>query len=110
MYATGSLEISSIDISSKGDYLAGISADGNVVVWDPSHNSDNFRIETTGKNIKVVKFNPDNNLLAIGNADGTVELWDIDSHKKLSEVKAHNGEVNDIKFNAHTEADGNVGE
>jgi WD40 repeat protein len=47
----------------------------------------------------VVKFNPDNNLLAIGDADGTVELWDIDLHKKLSEVKAHDGQVNDIQFN-----------
>ena len=97
--ATGSLEITSIDISSKGNYLAGISADGNVVVWDPDHNSDNFRIETAGKNIKTVRFNPENNLLAVGDADGTVELWDISLHKKLSEVKAHDGQVNDIQFN-----------
>jgi WD40 repeat protein len=98
--ATGSIEITSIDISSKGNYLAGISADGNVVVWDPDHNSDKFRIETAGKNIKTVRFNPENNLLAVGDADGTVELWDISLHKKLSEVKAHNGQVNDIQFNA----------
>lgn len=98
--ATGSIEITSIDISSKGNYLAGISTDGNVVVWDPDHNSDNFRIETAGKNIKTVRFNPENNLLAVGDADGTVELWDISLHKKLSEVKAHNGQINDIQFNA----------
>jgi WD40 repeat protein/energy-coupling factor transporter ATP-binding protein EcfA2 len=97
--STGLMEITSIDISSKGNYLAGISADGNVVVWNPGQNSDNFRIETAEKNIKVVKFNPENNLLAIGDADGTVELWDIDLHKKLSEVKAHSGQVNDIQFN-----------
>jgi WD40 repeat protein len=96
---TGSMEILSIDISSRGNYLAGISSDGNVVVWNPDHNSDNFRIETSGKNVKVVKFNPANNLLAIGDADGTVELWDIDLHKKLSEVKAHVAAINDIKFN-----------
>jgi len=97
--STGSMEILSIDISSKGNYLAGISSDGNVFVWNPDHDSDNFRIETTGKNIKVVKFNPENNLLAIGDADGTVQLWDINLHKKLSEVKAHGAGVNDIQFN-----------
>ena len=97
--STGSMEITSIDISSKGNYLAGISADGNVVVWNPEQKPDNFRIETTGKNIKVVKFNPGNNLLAIGDADGNVELWDIELHKKLSEVKAHSGQINDIRFN-----------
>ena len=98
--ATGSMEITAIDISSKGNYLAGISTDGNVVVWNPEQNSDNFRIETAGKNIKVVRFNPGNNLLALGDANGTIELWDIDLHKKLSEVKAHNGQINDIQFNA----------
>ena len=97
---TGSMEISSIDISSKGNYLAGISMDGNVEVWNPEHNADNFRIETGGKNIKVVRFNPVNNLLALGDANGTVELWDIELHKKISEVKAHRGQINDIQFNA----------
>jgi hypothetical protein len=97
---TGSMEISSIDISSKGNYLAGISLDGNVVVWNPEHNIDNFRIETGGKNIKVVRFNPENNLLALGDANGNVELWDIELHKKISGVKAHRGQINDIQFNA----------
>ena len=97
--STGLMEITSIDISSKGNYLAGISTDGNVVVWNPEKNPDNFRIETAGKNIKVVKFNPENNLLAIGDAEGTVQLWDINLHKKLSEVKAHSGQINDIQFN-----------
>jgi WD40 repeat protein len=95
----GSMEISSIDISSKGTYLAGVSTDGNVVVWNPERSSDNFRIETAGKNIKVVRFNPENNLLAIGDADGNVELWDIGLHKMLSKIQAHSATINDIQFN-----------
>ena len=78
---TGSMEISSIDISSGGNYLAGISADGNVVVWNPDNDSQKFRIETAGKNVKVVRFNPANNTLAIGDAEGNVELWDIEHRK-----------------------------
>lgn len=97
--ATGSMEIASIDISSKGNYLAGISTDGRVVVLDQEHNSENLSIETSGKNIRVVRFNPENNLLALGDADGNVELWDISLHKKLSEVKAHSGQIDDIQFN-----------
>jgi len=96
---TGSMEITSIDISSTGNYLAGISTDGNVVVWNPEHNSDNFRIETTGKNIKVIKFNPENNLLALGDINGNIELWDINLRKKISEVKAHSAQINAIQFN-----------
>jgi len=97
--SNGSMLITSIDISSNGNYLAGISSDGNVVVWNPGSNSDNFRIETTGKNIKVIRFDPDNNILAIGDVNGNVELWDINLRKKISEVKAHSAQVNDIQFN-----------
>jgi WD40 repeat protein len=97
--SNGSVQITSIDISSKGNYLAGISTDGNVLVWNPENNSDNFRIETTGRNIKVIRFNPDKDLLAIGDENGNIELWDINLRKKISEVKAHNVQVNDIQFN-----------
>lgn len=98
--STGMMEITSLDISSKGNYLAGISNDGNVVVWNPEHNSDNFKIGTTGKNIRVVRFNPSNNLLALGDAGGNIEIWDIEKHKKISQIKAHDSEVNDIRFNS----------
>ena len=99
--ATGMMEIVSLDISSKGNYLAGLSTDGKVIVWNENKDSEKFRIETAGRNIKVVRFSPENNLLAVGYADGNVELWDIDLHKKISEVKAHNTLINDIQFNAN---------
>ena len=67
-----------------------------------NNNSDNFKIETTGKNIKVIRFNPGNNLLALGDVNGNVELWDINLRKKISEVKAHMGQVNDIQFNTNS--------
>ncbi len=95
----GTMQITSIDITSGGDYIAGITSDGAVAVWNPQNRSDNFRIETAGKNIKVVKFNPENKLLAVGDVDGNVELWDIDKRRRISEVKAYSAQINDIKFN-----------
>jgi WD40 repeat protein len=97
---TGSMQITSIDISSNGNYLAGISTDGNVIVWNPEKNSDNFRIETAKKSIKVIRFNPDNSMLAIGDVNGDVELWDINKRTLVSKVKAHDAQINDIQFNA----------
>jgi WD40 repeat protein len=70
------------------------------MVWNPDQNSDHFKIETTGKNIKVVRFNPENNLLALGDASGNVEIWDIERQKKISEIKAHDSQINDIRFNS----------
>ena len=96
---TGTMQITSIDISSNGNYLAGISNNGNVIVWNPENNTENFRIETSGKNIKVIRFKPDENILAIGDVNGNIELWNIATQKQISKVKAHNAQVNDIRFN-----------
>jgi hypothetical protein len=107
---TGQTQITSIDISFNGSYIAGVRSDGTAVVWDPGKISDNFSIPTTGKNIKVVRFNPDNNFLALGDAEGNVELWDINLRKKVSEVKAHSAPVNDIRFNSKLSQMATVGD
>ena len=98
--STGSTQIASIDISFNDKYIAGVSSDGKAVVWNPGDNSDKFSIDTEGRSIKVVKFNPGSNLLALGDANGNVELWDVALRKKVSSVRAHTGRINDIAFNA----------
>ena len=95
----GVMPLTSIDVSRNGKYIAGINSDGGVVVWNQENKSDNFRIETAGKNIKVVRFDPENNILALGDVSGKVELWDVSQRKMISEIKAHNAPVNDIQFN-----------
>ena len=93
------MQIISIDISSNGNYLAGLSKDGKVIVINPASSSDTFRIRTAGREIKVIRFKPDENILALGDVNGNVELWDLNTKKKISEVKAHTAQVNDIRFN-----------
>jgi WD40 repeat protein len=97
--STEQLQIISIDISSNGNYLAGVSKDGKCLIWNPEKTSDYFRIPEEGKEIRTVRFKPDENTLAVGYADGYVELWDISAKKKISTVKAHSADVNDIRFN-----------
>jgi hypothetical protein len=96
---TGEMKITSIDISSNGKNIAGLNPEGNVILWNPDSGSDNFRLPTELKEIKVVRFKPDDNTLAIGDINGNIELWDIDSRKLISRVKAHTAQVNDIRFN-----------
>lgn len=97
--ADGSIPITSIDVSFNGKYIAGINSEGGVVVWNQENSSDNFKVPTAGKNIKVVRFNPENNILALGDVNGSVELFDVGQKKKISEVKAHTAQINDIQFN-----------
>ena len=96
---TGTMKITSVDISANGHYLAGISEDGNVIAWNPEVLSDTFRIRTTEKDIKAIRFKPDENVLALGDVNGNVELWDLNTRTKISGVKAHTAQVNDIRFN-----------
>ncbi|MCX6330440.1 MAG: hypothetical protein NTZ85_13135 [Bacteroidia bacterium] len=96
---TGAMQITSIDISSSENYLAGINRSGNAIIWNPENTSENFPVPTTLKNITVVRFKPDEDILALGDINGNVELWNITTRKRISEVKAHTAQVNDIQFN-----------
>jgi WD40 repeat protein len=95
----GTVKITSIDLSADGNHFAGISSDGGVLVWNPGDKAEKFSINTEGKNIKTIRFDPGNNLLAIGDDEGIIELWDIRRREKISEIKAHDGQINDIRFN-----------
>jgi WD40 repeat protein len=96
---TGAMQITSIDISSGGNYLAGINRSGNAIVWNPENTSENFPVPTTLKDITVVRFKPDEDILALGDINGNVELWNIATKTIISKVKAHTAQVNDIQFN-----------
>ncbi len=98
--SSGMMQVTSIDLSSNGKYLAGISPSGTALVWNPDEKSDNFRIGSPGKSIRSVRFKPDEELIAVGYSDGTIEMWDTAARKKTSEFKAHNDGVNEIRFNS----------
>ena len=96
---TDKFQITSIDIASNGNLLAGVSNDGKAIVWDPDRKSDYFSLPTNGRTIKMVRFKPGENTLAVGYFDGYFELWDIAGKVKISEMQAHNNEISDIRFN-----------
>jgi WD40 repeat protein len=96
---SGPGKITSIDISSNGQYMAGLDPEGKVILWNPESVSGNVRLPTELREIKAIRFKPDENTLAIGDVNGNVELWDIDAMKKISEVRAHSAAINDIEFN-----------
>ena len=97
---TESAQIKFIDLSSDGKQIAGISPTGSVLVWNAEQPTTGFRIETVGKEIKIVRFKPNANILALGDVTGNIELWDISARKKISETKGHTGMINDIQFNS----------
>ena len=101
--ATGTMQITSIDLSVNNKFIAGISDQGKAMVWKPEQNSEKFTIGSAGKKIRSIRFKPDEERIAVGYDDGMIELWNIVLQKKISEFKAHSGEVNDIRFNRRFE-------
>ena len=101
--ATGTMQITSIDLSVNNKFIAGISDQGKAMVWKPEQNTEKFTIESAGKKIRSIRFKPDGERIAVGYDDGMIELWNIVLQKKVSEFRAHSGEVNDIRFNSRFE-------
>lgn len=94
----GQLRITSIDIC-RSNLIAGVSENGNVVVWDKDGMGETFRLDLGSRVVSSIRFEPETNVLAIGDRDGMIELWDIVKRVKVSEVKAHNARVSSISFN-----------
>jgi WD40 repeat protein/energy-coupling factor transporter ATP-binding protein EcfA2 len=95
----GSLRITSIDISSRNDFIAGVSEKGEVIVWDPDTKENIFSPDLGSRVISSIRFEPATSILAIGDRDGVIELWDVEKRVRISEVKSHNARVSAISFN-----------
>ncbi|NLA49454.1 MAG: hypothetical protein GX876_08335 [Bacteroidales bacterium] len=93
------MNIHTADISPGGEYFAGITAEGSVLVWNPEDIHEYRQIQSERKNITTVRFKEDGRILAMGNTEGFVELWDVSGGERISGIRAHEGRINDIRFN-----------
>jgi WD40 repeat protein len=88
-------------VSPDGSYAIISLANGKVNVWNVLSgkflfdlSKDFFRKER----FVSLSFHKDNRHLLAGSSEGTIHLWNIENRKQLAEVKAHEGEVNQILF------------
>jgi WD40 repeat protein len=93
------VRITSIDVSGRGKYLAGISDKGEVLVWNQESDNDLFKPDVGNRIINTIRFDPSRNILAFGDMNGQIELWDVEKRVKISEVKGHTARVSSISFN-----------
>jgi hypothetical protein len=93
------VRITSIDVSGRGKYLAGISDKGEVLVWNQESDNDLFKPDVGNRIINTIRFDPSRNILAFGDMNGLIELWDVEKREKISEVKGHAARVSSISFN-----------
>ncbi len=98
---TGETGIVSVDLSSDGTELAGITTNGGAVVWNQDDRKPDFSLNPSGRKITSLKFQPGESRLAVGYDDGMVEVWDTRKNERIWEVKAHEKEVTGIRYNGN---------
>lgn len=94
-----SIRITSIDVSGRNGYMAGLSDNGEVIVWDPRNREKRFRPDLGGRIITSLRFEPETGILAVGDRTGKIEMWDIEKQARVSELQAHDAMVTSIVFN-----------
>ena len=95
------IKITQIDVSAGNKFIAGVSEEGEVLIFDQDADSGVFSLDTEHREITSIRFYPGKNILAIGDINGFIELWDVEKRIQLRDgkVKAHDTRVSSISFN-----------
>jgi WD40 repeat protein len=96
-------------------YLASVSADGTVNVWDATRLGEKpepqkppellrtLPVHFPGPCSNLVAFSPDGKRLAIGDKEYTVKIWDVGTGQELATLRGHSGDVCAVAFSPDRE-------
>lgn len=94
-------KITSIDLSADGNKLAGVSEEGNLIIWDVKKNfaPTSIRILSGSENdILALSFNPAGNEVVIGDQNGIVRIINISLGSARRVLTGHTSMIEQIKF------------
>jgi RNA polymerase sigma factor (sigma-70 family) len=96
--------LSSLDFSKDGKWLATRAQDGVVRVWEAATGRELHALRgkpgTPGVGLWCFAFAPNGRTMATGGADGMVRFWDPASGQQLREVKGNNVGVRALAFSS----------
>ncbi|MFN7600495.1 MAG: High-affnity carbon uptake protein Hat/HatR, partial [Bacteroidota bacterium] len=94
-------KITSIDLSADGSKLAGVSEEGNLIIWDVKKNfaPTSIRVLSGSENdILALSFNPAGNEVVIGDQNGIVRIINISLGSARRVLTGHTSMIEQIKF------------
>ncbi|HQT30586.1 MAG TPA: hypothetical protein PLE48_06025 [Thiobacillus sp.] len=87
-------------VSADGRLVAHISANGDVVIWNPSQIKPLEVIPSADKKPSAVSLSPDGNIIAIGYFDSRVVVRSLKEKKPLREFFGHSGGISALSFSS----------
>jgi WD40 repeat protein len=96
-YRTQGGEVTALDITADGRYLAGADADGSVRVWSNSSTRAVRTIKAHDGRITAVAFGPDR-MLATAGEDGKVKVWNLRAGRVVRTFGGNTGPVRALSF------------
>ncbi|GEM_PF-779207 len=85
-----SYDVNSLDLSQGGNLLAAAGSDGIIRVYLTDGLAQINELHGHLSSVQVVKFSPDEKLLASGGSDGSIILWDISTGRNIRTLEAGN--------------------
>ncbi|MFT5646600.1 MAG: WD40 repeat protein, partial [Aureispira sp.] len=98
--------LTALDVSSNGEYLAGIGKSSEVWIWNLKNQRREFLLNDprSEKNATAVAFNPQGRFVAVGYQDGTMMIWDMNKVNEdptylPEKFLQHGSSISDVEFN-----------
>eukprot|EP00758_Cryptobia_borreli_P002469 Tbor_TRINITY_DN3053_c0_g1::TRINITY_DN3053_c0_g1_i1::g.17415::m.17415/K18643/KATNB1; katanin p80 WD40 repeat-containing subunit B1 len=107
-------KITCVDYHSVGDFIATVSSDTNLRIWDVRKNVSLQSYKGVPSEVRVCKFTPSGRWVASGCAEGVIRLYDLAAGKSIKDFKCHKGAITSIAFHpkqflmAASSADGTI--
>lgn len=98
---TSKEKINATDLSADGDKLAGVSDDGNLIIWDVKRNyaARSIKILNGKENdILALSFNPVGNEVVVGDQNGEVRIINLSLGSPRRILTGHTSMIEQIKF------------
>ncbi len=89
--------INDIALSADGKWLAGVSRNGEVLLFDIDNNYTPSVIYKHGKDLQAIGMSTDNSI-AIGDADGLIKVINLAGDSDPTELIGHTAEIDEIEF------------
>ncbi len=94
-------KITAIDLSNDGNKIAGVSEDGNLIVWDVKRNfaANSIKILSgTENDILALAFNPAGTEVVVGDQNGIIRIISLGLGSARRVLTGHTAMIEQIKF------------